>query len=232
MPGPYFEFVTFRLQLGAQVKNLLGWIENRALPMFQKHSFGPMGFFTVEIGPAFPALLAIRTSPSLAEWEATRSKLEADPEWAAALEDLEAADPAYYRLDNELFLATPFSPPLEAGRPGDRAHKVLELRIYETPTRKQLGYLHDRFVGGEIELFHRAGIHPVFYADSVVGPNRPKMAYLIPYESEAHREEAVAAFRTNPEWQRLRAESIRRGGEIVRTITNLLIVPTSFSGIR
>ena len=42
----------------------------------------------------------------------------------------------------------------------------------------------------------------------------------------------AAAFRTNPDWAKIRDESIRRGGEIVRNITNLILAPTSFSMIR
>lgn len=232
MPGPYFEFVTVRLQFGAQVSRFLEWLEKRALPLFQKHHFGPAGFFTVEVGPDIPAVFAIRTYANLAEMEAVWAEAAADSDWAAALAELEAGEPAFYREDSILLRATPFSPPLKPAQPGDLAHKIFELRIYEAPTHKQLGYLHERFAGGEIEIFHKSGIHPLLYADTLIGPKKPNMAYLIPFESEAYREKAWAAFRDNPDWQRLRDESIRRGGEIVRNITNLLLVPTSFSMLR
>jgi hypothetical protein len=58
------------------------------------------------------------------------------------------------------------------------------------------------------------------------------MAYLIPFESQAQREKAWAAFRDDPDWQKLREESVRRGGEIVRNITNLTLTPAKFSMIR
>jgi hypothetical protein len=69
----------------------------------------------------------------------------------------------------------------------------------------------------------------VLYADTIMGPNQPNMVYLIPFESEDRREKAWAAFRENPAWAKLRDESIRRGGEIVRNVTNLLLVPMRFS---
>jgi hypothetical protein len=89
--------------------------------------------------------------------------------------------------------------------------------------------LHERFAGGEIEIFHKSGVHPVLYADTIIGPNMPNMAYLIPFESEAQREKAWATFRENPDWQKLRDDSLRRGGEIVRNTTNMILVPTNFS---
>jgi hypothetical protein len=232
MPAPYYEFLFLRLQVGTQVARLLAWLEKRALPLFQKHHFGPTGFFTIEVGPYIPAVFGILAYPTLAEMEAAWGRMDADPEYAAALAELEKDQPAFYREDTVLLRATPFSPALRPAAPGDPRHKVFELRIYESPTQRQLGYLHERFAGGEVEIFHKSGIYPVLYADTIIGPNKPNMAYLIPFESEAHRETAWATFRENPEWQKLRDDSLRRGGDIVRNITNMIVVPSSFSLIR
>ncbi len=232
MPGTIFEMVNVRLQFGSQLNHLLDWIERRALPLFQKHHFGPMGFFTVEVGSTIPALLEIRTYSSMSEMETLWTRMSEDPEFSAAMAEHESSEPAFYREDTALLVGTPFSPPLKPFSPGDPAHKIFELRIYESPTYRQLGYLHDRFAGGEIDLFHKAGFHPVFYADTRIGPNMPNMVYLIPFESEAHREKAWAAFRENPDWQKLRDDSVRRGGEIVRNITNMILIPTGFSALR
>jgi len=230
---PYLvECVTFRLQMGAQVSGALGWLEKRALPLWQKHRFGPVGVFTVEVGSNIPAVLFLRIYASLAEREAVWKELAADPEWGAAVADLEKEGPAFYREDSMLLASTPFSPPIKAAVPEAPARKIFELRIYESPTWKQLGYLHDRFAGGEIELFHKCDIYPMFYADTLIGPNQPNMVYLTPFESHAQRERAWAAFRDNPDWQKLRNESIRRGGEIVRNITNMILNPASFSMLR
>ena len=231
--GPsYFECFFLRVQSGSQVSRMLGWLEKRALPVFLKYGFAPAGFFTVEVGPTMPAVFGFVPAPSLAELEVNWKKVDADPEYATALAELEKDEPTFYREDSMLLRATPFSPPLKAAAAGDPAHKIFELRIYEAPTHRQLGLLHDRFAGGEIEIFHKSGIHPVLYADTVVGPNQPNMIYLIPFESEAQREKAWATFRADPDWQRIRAESVRRGGEIVRNITNMILTPASFSMIR
>jgi hypothetical protein len=232
MRSVYYEFGSIRLQNGSQVSRMLSWLEKRALPLFQKHHFGPMGFFTVDVGPNIPAVFFVLSYPSLAEMGTLWGNLDADPDYTAAVAELEKDEPAFYREDAMLLRATAFCPPLAPTPVGDPGHKIFELRIYESPTHRQLDYLHDRFAGGEIEIFHKSGIHPILYADTIFGPNLPNMAYLIPFESEAHREKAWAAFRSNPDWIRIRDESIRRGGEIVRNITNMLLVPASFSMIR
>jgi NIPSNAP len=231
-PREYYQFVTLRLQSGPQVSRMLGWFEKRAFPIFEKHKFGPIGIFNVNVGPDIPSVVAIIPYLSLAQMESLWAELASDPDWRAARGELDTGDPPFYREDVALRRATPFAQPLKATAPGEPAHKVYELRIYESPTERQLGYLHNRFAGGEIDVFHKSGIHPVLYSDTLIGPNMPNMAYLIPFENEGSRENAWAAFGQNPDWQRIRDESVRKGGEIVRNITNMFLSPASFSMLR
>jgi len=230
---PYIvECVTFRLHSGPQMSNALGWLEKRAMPLWQKHKFGPVGVFTVDVGPHIPAIFFMRIYASLADRQAVWTSLRSDSDWDAAVVNLEKAGPAFHREDIILLNSTAFSPPVKPAASGDPTRKLFELRIYETPTWKQLGNLHDRFSGGEIDLFIKSGFRPVFYADTLIGPNQPNMIYLIPYENSAAREAAWGKFRDSPEWVKLRDDSIRKGGEIVRNISNMMMSPASFSMIR
>jgi hypothetical protein len=232
MSSPYFEFFYIHMQSGSQTQRMAKWLENGLWPICQKNGFGPMGFFNVDVGPSLPTALIIFSYPSLTEMETQWGKLNSDPDYAAVVADVEKDEPAFYRTEAMLLRATPFCPPLKATPVVDPGHKLFELRIYESPTNRQLGYLHDRFGGGEIEIFHKSGIFPILYADTVFGPNQPNMAYMIPFESADHREKAWAAFRNDPDWVKIRDESIRHGGEIVRNITNMFLSPMGFSMIR
>jgi len=233
MSSSYFEFYYVHMQNGSQTARMSKWLETRLMPICQKHGFGPLGFFTVTVGRDLPTTLIIFSYPSLADMEALWGKLNADPDYAAAVAEPEKDEPAFYRTEATLLRATSFSPPFAATPAGDPTHKLYELRIYESPTNRQLGYLHERFGrDGEIEIFHKSGIHPILYANTIFGPNLPNLAYLIPFESEAQREKAWATFNANPDWVRIRAESVQHGGEIVRNITNLFLTPMSFSMLR
>ena len=233
MSSSYFEFFYIHLQNGSQTARMAKWLETRLLPICQKHGFGPMGFFTVAVGVNLPTTVILFSYPSLSEMEAQWGKLDSDSDYAAAVEEVEKDEPAFHRVESVLLRSTFFCPPLVATPAGEPPHKLYELRTYESPTNRQLGYLHDRFgKAGEIDVFHRSGIHPVLYADTVFGLNQPNMAYLIPFESEAHREKAWATFGSDPDWVRIRDESVRHGGEIVRNITNMFLSPMGFSMLR
>ncbi len=232
MSSSYFEFFYIHMQNGSQTPRMMKWLDNGLWPICQKHGFGPMGFFNVDVGPSLPTVLIIFSYPSLAEMETLWGKLNSDPDYAAVVADVEKDEPAFYRTEAMLLRATPFCPPFQAPPLDAPGHKIYELRIYESPTNRQLAFLHDRFAGGEIDIFHKSGIHPILYADTVFGPNQPNMVYLIPFESADHREKCWTAFRNDPDWIKIRDESIRHGGEIVRNITNMFLSPSGFSMIR
>ena len=232
MSSSYFEFMHIHMQSGSQPQRMSKWLESRLMPMCQKHGFGPMGFFNVDIGPSLPTAVVIFSYPSLAAMEALWGKLNSDPDYATAVMEVEAEEPAFYRSETALLRSTTFCPPLVATPASDPSHKLYELRIYESPTNRQLNLLHDRFSGGEINVFHKNGIRPILYANTVFGTNMPNMAYLIPFASADHRDKAWTAFRNDPDWIKLRDDSIRRGGEIVRNITSIFLSPMRFSMLR
>ncbi len=227
----YYEFRIYRMQIGPQVGRMNSWAESRLMPLLQKHGFGPVGFFTESIGPAIPSLYQLVSYRSLSERENLWEKVAADPNWDEALVELETGhDPPFHRADGWLLRATDYSPELKTIS-GPRGG-VYELRIYESPTEKQLRALNERFAGPEIPIFHRNGIHPVFYAETAIGPNMPNLTYLTPFDSLAQREQAWRAFGADPEWPKALSASIARSGEIVRNITSILLSPTSYSMLR
>lgn len=229
---PYIEVVTIRAHFGEQSDRLFSWLEKRAMPILKRHIEGPIGAFTVDVGPHIPSAVVISSYPSLAAYELAGDRLFADPDWLSSISEVEASGPSFFRQDFTLLHALPFSPALKASAAGDPAHKVFELRTYEASTYRQLDMMHQRFHPQEIEVFAKCGINPIFYADTYVGPNQPNMVYMIPFESEAHREKAWAAFRAHPDWKTIAAEWMKKSGELARNIYNSILVPTGFSMIR
>ena len=96
----------------------------------------------------------------------------------------------------------------------------------------QLQALHERFAGPEIKIFHRSGVHPLFYSSTVVGANMPNLTYLIPFDSLAAREQAWAAFGADPVWAKVRQESVEKYGQISNIIRISLYRATAYSPVR
>jgi len=60
----------------------------------------------------------------------------------------------------------------------------------------------------------------------------PNLVYLIPFENLAEREKAWAAFGADPEWQKVRKESVAKYGQISQIINISLYRATAYSPVR
>lgn len=227
---PYVQLVTYRLHF-VQSDRFLGWLERKGVPLLSRAGLNPLGVFTMGIGPHVPSVVVLFSHANLSELDAGWARLGEDKEWAAALEEMESAGAAYFRRDSILLRATPFSPPLQP-TPAGTKNGVYELRHYEASTLRQLRMMHDRFTGGEIDTFAKCGIKPIFYGNTVIGPDQPNMIYLTPFESAAAREKAWAAFVEHPEWKKLAAEWLQKSGELARNIGNWILTPAGFSKLK
>jgi hypothetical protein len=108
--------------------------------------------------------------------------------------------------------------------------RIFELRTYESPT--DAGHLKkmEMFTKlGELELFRRAGLTPVFFARTVVGPRQPNFMYMLTFPDLAARDKAWAAFRADPEWQKLKATPGYGDSEIMSNITDFVLRPAPYS---
>jgi hypothetical protein len=199
------------------------------LPLLAKNSQA-LGIFTVLIGEHLPATLVLAGFPGVEEMMAAEERVRGNAEYRAAFEKMEqGAEPPYDRQERVILRATDFSLEIVPLKEKPKTPRVYELRVYHSPTERQLGFLHERFAGPETRIFHRSGIHPVLYADTIAGPHMPNMTYLTPFDSLADREKAWDRFAADSEWVKVRAESIARGGQLVAESHITLLQPAPFS---
>ena len=194
-----------------------------------------MGVFTVMIGPESPTLYVLIVHRTLDAFAALEGRLAADAEFQKAgapyLEAV-AADPAFVRLESSLMRAFDGMPRLELPFGGGEAGKrprIFELRVYESHSeaagRKKIGM----FNNGEIAIFRKAGLQPVFFGETIVGANMPNLTYLLVYEDMAARDRQWAAFAADPAWRTLSTTPGLTDPEIVLSISNAYLRPTAFS---
>jgi hypothetical protein len=202
------------------------------MPLMVKNTRA-VGVFTSIVAPRQPMTVMVSGFATVDDVDAAGLRMGQVPEFVAAAQKLESgSEPAYDRSDRVLLRATNYSPEIVPLREKPKTPRVFELRVYHSPTYRQLGYLHQRFAGAEIGIFHRCGIFPILYGDTMIGPNMPNQTYLMPFESLAAREKAWDAFSADPEWVKVRTESVAKGGEIVADQNITLLKPTAYSPIQ
>jgi hypothetical protein len=88
------------------------------------------------------------------------------------------------------------------------------------------------FESGEIGIFERLGMRPVFFAETIVGARMPNLVYMLSFDDLASREKLWKAFGSDPEWQKMRSAPGNSDAEIVSNISVSLLQPLPFSLIR
>lgn len=230
----FYVLETFYLQQGAQVARMHDYFSKLALPGLERaqHS-GPVIFLESLVAPHMPQMVAIYGFRSLDEMWSVHTRAMQDADMTKAYEQWEAgAEPPFEQSSAVLLQAAEYSP--EIVKPADppKTPRIFELRVYHSPTWRQLKALHERFAGPEIQIFHRAGIHPIFYSSTMIGPNMPNLTYLIPFDNLAAREKAWDAFGADPEWMKVRKESVEKYGQISSVIQISLFRATPYSPVR
>jgi hypothetical protein len=221
----------FKLKAGTQMPRLHEFFGQSLLPALNRLHSGPKIYLEALIAAHTPQLVAIYGFGSLEEMWGVHTKTGADEALAKKMEALEAGEPSFESLDTTLLEAADYSPEIAPSAEG-ATPRIFELRVYHSPTWRQFGALHERFRGPEIKIFHRVGINPVLYSSTLVGQNIPNLTYLIPFADLAAREKAWAAFNADPEWQKVRKESIDKSGQIASVIQVSLYKATPYSPVK
>ena len=113
-----------------------------------------------------------------------------------------------------------------------KAPRIFELRIYESPSEKAHLKKVEMFETlGEIEIFKRTGLTPVFFGRMIAGPKMPCLVYMLVHDSLAAREKSWSAFVGDAEWAKLRQTPGYGDADIVSNITTWLLRPSAASQI-
>ena len=227
-----YRLTYYYLRMGDQPAKLSQFLASQ-MPLVRKVVPGPIGVFNVFLGAHLPAMVTLVGYPGYAEMEAAGKTILGDPGFQKASDEVQQGpEPPYDRSDVVLLEATDYSPEIVplAARP--KVSRIFELRVYHSPTVRQNRLLHERFAGSEIKIFHRVGVHPILYSSTLIGPNMPNLTYLTPFATLAEREKAWDAFGADPDWIKVRKESIDRGGQITNQISITLLRPTDYSPIQ
>ncbi len=104
---------------------------------------------------------------------------------------------------------------------------IYELRTY-TANPGKMPAMQARFRDHTLAIFERHGIKNIGYWTNSIGGRSDELVYIVAFEDMAQRDRAWAAFRDDPEWAKVRAES-EADGPLVHHIENRILQPTDYS---
>lgn len=236
-PGPQLlELRRYRLRFGPMEACFAEYQKKHLAPALNRAGIQPVGAFNVQVGADAPATYLLLPHPNAESVVSLPGRLAADAEYrtgAASFRGLPASDPPYVRRDASLLLAFDSFPRIEPPTgPLAGPGRVFELRIYESHNENASSKKIEMFEQqGEIGIFRRVGLTPVFFGRGVIGASLPALTYMLVHQDGPAREKNWAAFGADPEWVKLRATPGYTDAEILTNITSVLLRPTDYSQI-
>ena len=203
-----------------------------ALPALKRCGAGPVGAFHSVIAPDSPFALLLTSYPSFAAYETALDKLAADEGYLQAAGKLYAEGLPYVRVERSLLRGFPSFPAIEVPKTEEGKTRIYELRQYESNNVLSLRRKVQMFDEGEIDLFRKVGMTPVFFGSMVAGHNMPNLVYMVGFDDMASRDKIWSAFGSSPEWKKMSSQPGVSDGETVSNITNWIVRPAPYSEIR
>lgn len=226
-----YELRRYHVESPAQKEILDTYLRDAAVPAWNRIGVGPVGVFYPEKDPS-PVFVLLRHK-SVETVLAGTQKLLADHtylEAGAALINAPADKPAFQRMESSLFLAFKGMPAIET--PAKGPGRVFQLRTYESPSvktgLKKIEMFND---AGEITIFRRVGLNPVFFGECLVGAKMPNLTYMLGFNSPDDMKAGWTKFGGDPDWKRLRGMAEYSDKAILSGITNLVLKPADYSQI-
>lgn len=107
---------------------------------------------------------------------------------------------------------------------------IHELRIFHCVAGR-LPALLQRFEDHTLRLFEKHGIKQIGFWTVAIGDSNNDLFLLLQWESLAERENKFGAFVKDAEWLEVKRKS-EEDGPVEASITNMILLPTTFSVIR
>lgn len=226
----YLEFRQYTLHVGSKKNRVGNFLRRAGIPAMNRVGIGPVGVFSAMYGPNAPTLYVLLVHKSLESVVKSASLLMADDEYrkaGAEFVDAPLSEPAYVRVESSLMVAFKEMPKLEVP---EKKPRIFELRTYESHSikagKKKIEMFNE---GGEIAIFRKTGLQPVFFGETLIGPKMPNLTYMLAFDDLTDRDAKWKVFGGDPGWKKLRSDAAYK--DTVSNITDIILRPAPYSQI-
>ncbi len=229
--GECYELRVYSIQNEVQQKRVEDYFQKAAIPALNRLGSKNIGVFREYQPKEQTKIYAVIPFTSVEDMITMEDKLFEDAAYisaGAAYLNAPATDPAYVRIESSLLRAFSGMPKLVV--PPDKP-RLFELRRYESSGESAGKKKIEMFNKGEIAIFKRVGLTPVFFGETIIGGVRPNLTYMITFDDMAEHDRNWKQFGGDPEWKTLKSIPEYMDAKIVSKITATFLIPTEFSQI-
>lgn len=221
----FFELRTYYAAPG-KLDDLMARFRNHTLKIFEKHGMVNIGYWLPETNSE-NKLIYLLAFPDRAARDSDWKDFFADPEWQAVAKESERNGKLVTKVDSVFLQPTDFSPAVKP-EPADPP-RIYELRTYHAAPGKMDALL-ARFRDHTMTLFARHGMSQFGYWT----PTEQKdgagqiLIYILAHKNHDAWAESFKAFRSDPEWVKVKSDS-EANGSLTLEVRSQLMTPTDYS---
>ncbi len=206
------------------------YLRDALLPALNRMGLDRVGVFTSEDNNDHSVFVLIPFA-DMATFTKMSSTLDADEAYqkaASAYFNRPLKDPAFDRIESRLLLAFKGMPVMEIPEfSKQKKPRMFELRLYQSHTEDHARRKVKMFDDGEIQIMREAGMNPMFYGQTLIGPQVPNLIYMLSAEDQESHQAHWKAFLAHPEWNRIKV--LPEYKDTVSKIEKWILRPTEYS---
>jgi hypothetical protein len=226
----FYELREYTFTSDAQQKLVEDYYEKAAIPALNRLGSKNVGVFRELEAKGQSKLFVLIPFSSIDAFTGMREALIKDKTYqsdAVSYLTAEAKTPAYSRIQSSLLRSFANMPQLSVP---EKKPRLLELRRYESHSELAgIKKIHMFNEGGEIEIFKRVGLDPVFFGETLIGEKMPNLTYMIAFDDMAEHDKNWKVFSADPEWVKIK--DLPEYKDTVSTITRTFLAPADFSQV-
>jgi len=110
------------------------------------------------------------------------------------------------------------------------ANRIVQIRFYNSYNIERNAKKIDMFdIGGELELFRKCNMMPVFFGETLAGRMMPNLTYMLGFKNPDEKEAAWKKFGESDEWKALSGDPQYKN--TANKIVNFVLKPSAKSQI-
>lgn len=222
-PSNFYELRIYHCHEG-KLDDLLSRFRNHTTRLFEKHGMENMGYW-VPAESNEQVLYYVLGYPDKAAREAAWKAFLEDPEWQEVARRSELNGKIVAKITSRFMtLNTSLSPAIDQSPSAEP--RLFEMRTYDCYPGKYPALIR-RFKDHALGLFEKHGMTNLVYFDTEDG----SLLYFRTHPNAETASRSLEAFRSDPQWIKVRDES-EQNGPIVKNMGGLFLKPTDFSALR
>lgn len=224
-----YELRIYTMKRGGGLNRLTGYLSNALIPALNRYGCPAVGVFKEMADPEPTKIYLLIPYISMEHFGGVGEFLGEDEQYLEAEKEyrmIPQENTVYTRFDAYLMRAFEVMPELKAPA---KEPRIFELRTYEGYSEDAVRRKVKMFNNGELPIFLKTGLHPVFFGHLLSGPAMPALTYMLHFKDMEERNANWKAFIDHPDWKAL--SGLEEYANSVSNIIREFLLPLDISQI-